>query len=98
MSTFNENNNEVNATSDNSNLKINISIEKPGQKPLNVTIPFVMIKKFAKIGNGISGVVGNGSLEGIKLDEILELVENGVTGELLNVSTEDESVISITVM
>lgn len=98
MSNLNENNNEVNAINDNSNLKINISIEKPEQKPMNITIPFAMIKRFAKIGNEISGVMGNGSLDGIKLDEILELVENGATGEILSVSAEDDSVISITVI
>ncbi len=80
-----------------SNLKININVSKPGQKPINVSLPLAMVKKFAKIGNGISGILGNGEIEGVKLDEILQLVENGATGEILNVVAEDDTVVSINI-
>lgn len=85
------------AAVDTSKLKININVVKPGQNPVNVSLPFVMIKNFAKIGNGISGIMGNGALEGVKLDEILTLVENGATGEILNVVSDDNTVVSITI-
>ena len=56
-----------------------------------------MVKRFAKIGNGISGIMGNGTIDNVKLDEILELVENGATGEILNVVADDNTAVSITI-
>ncbi len=85
------------ATVDTSKLKININVARPGQNPVNISLPFVMIKNFAKIGNGISGIMGNGALEGVKLDEILTLVENGATGEILNVVSDDNTVVTINI-
>lgn len=82
---------------DTSNLKININVVKPGQNPVNVTLPLSMVKRFAKIGNGISGIMGNGAIDNVKFDEILELVENGATGEILNVVADDNTVVSITI-
>ena len=92
-----QNNTSQKVNIDTSNLKLNINVIKHGQKPINVSLPFVMIKNFAKIGNGISGIVGNGALEGVKLDEILTLVENGATGEILNVVADDGTIVSINI-
>lgn len=74
-----------------SKLKLRIRVLKPDAKPVNVTFPIAMVKKFAKVGNGISGIMGNSSIDGVKMDEILQLVEEGVTGEVLNVVTEDDT-------
>ncbi len=82
---------------DTSNLKININVLKPGQNPVNVSLPLSMVKKFAKIGNGISGIMGNGAIDGVKLDEILTLVENGATGEILNVVADDNTNVKISI-
>ncbi len=86
-----------NADIDTSNLKVNINVTKPNQNPVNVSLPLSMIKKFAKIGNGISGIIGNGAIDSIKFDEILTLIENGATGEILNVVSEDNTNVSITI-
>ncbi len=90
-------NSEKTTNIDTSNLKININVLKPGQNPVNVSLPLSIVKRFAKIGNGISGIMGNGTIDGIKLDEILELVENGATGEILNVVADDNTNVSITI-
>lgn len=82
---------------DTSNLKININVLKPGQNPVNVSLPLSMVKRFAKIGNGISGIMGNGAIDGVKLDEILTLVENGATGEILNVVADDNTNVKISI-
>ncbi len=82
---------------DTSNLKININVLKPGQNPVNVSLPLSMVKRFAKIGNGISGIVGNGTIDSVKFDEILSLVENGATGELLNVVADDNTNVKISI-
>lgn len=86
---------EPSINTDTSNLRITINVVKPGQNPVNVTLPFSMVKNFAKIGNGISGIIGNGAIDNVKFDEILELVENGATGEILNVVADDNTVVSI---
>lgn len=88
---------KTNTPVDTSKLKININVVKPGQNPVNVSLPFMMIKNFTKIGNGISGIMGNGAIDGVQLDEILSLVENGATGELLNVVAEDNTNVKITI-
>ncbi len=88
---------EPSINTDTSNLRITINVVKPGQNPVNVTLPFSMVKNFAKIGNGISGIIGNGAIDNVKFDEILELVENGATGEILNVVADDNTVVSITI-
>ncbi len=82
---------------DTSNLKININVLKPGQNPVNVSLPLSMVKRFAKIGNGISGIMGNGTIDGVKFDEILSLVENGATGEILNVVADDNTNVKISI-
>ncbi len=82
---------------DTSNLKININVIKPEQNPVNVSLPLSMLKRFAKIGNGISGIVGTGAIDGIKFDEILNLIENGATGEILNVVTDDNTSVKISI-
>ena len=84
---------EVEKTIDTSKLKFVINVEKPGQKPVVVSFPFAAAKKFAKIGNGISGITGNGVLNAEQLEEILELVENGATGEVFKVESNDDTVV-----
>lgn len=78
---------------DTSKLKFIIRVEKPEQKPVVVSFPFTAAKRFAKMGNGIAGVMGNGTLSGEQLDEIINLVENGATGEVFKVESNDDTVV-----
>lgn len=84
---------EFQKTVDTSKLKFVIRVEKPEQKPVVVSFPFTTAKRFAKIGNGISGITGNGALSGEQLDEIINLVENGATGEVFKVESNDDTVV-----
>lgn len=88
---------KVEKTVDTSKLKFIINVEKPGQKPVVVSFPFVAAKRFARIGNGISGITGNGALNSEQLEEILELVENGATGEVFKVESNDDTVVRFVV-
>lgn len=81
----------------NSVRKLQIKIQKQGTNSVNVSLPIEFVKQMAKMGNGISGIVGGGSLDSVKLDEILALVETGVTGEILNIVSEDGATVSISV-
>lgn len=83
--------------SDTSKLCLRIHVLNENNKPINVALPMSMVKMMAKIGNGISGIVGSSSVNNIQLEQILDLVEEGVTGELLNVVTEDNTNVIIEV-
>ena len=78
---------------DTSKLSFTINITKQNQNPVNVSLPFSTIKRFAKMGNGISGVLGNNTLNGVQLDEILNIVEDGATGEVFKVEAEDGTIV-----
>ncbi len=80
-------------TIDTSKLSFTINITKQNQNPVNVSLPFSTIKRFAKMGNGISGVLGNNTLNGVQLDEILNIVEDGATGEVFKVEAEDGTIV-----
>lgn len=97
MSIFKKDN-EINAESlTDSGRKIHINVQDHGVNSVNVSLPLEFIKKVAKVGNGISGIVGGGSLENVKLDEILSLAEDGITGEIVNVVSADGSTVSISI-
>lgn len=80
---------------DNSKLKLKIRISPPGKKSTNITVPAALVKRIARIGNGISGILGNTALSSDQMEEILELTEEGATGEILNIEAEDGTVITI---
>lgn len=78
-----------------SKLKFRIHIIDAKNKPVNITLPMAFVMKAANIGVKISGVLGNNVITDAQLNEILELVKNGVTGEVLNLSEENGTSVSI---
>lgn len=80
---------------DNSKLRLKIRITPLNKKSTNITVPAALVKRIARIGNGISGILGNSALSNTQLEEILELTEEGATGEILNIEAEDGTVITI---
>ncbi len=91
------NNKEISNNNSQNNLSLSIVVEKPGQNPAKVSVPLSMLKTFAKIGNGISGILGTDTIDGIKLDEILSLAESGAVGELVDVVAEDNTHVVISI-
>ncbi|MBQ6899006.1 MAG: helix-turn-helix transcriptional regulator [Clostridia bacterium] len=80
---------------DNSRLKLKIRVTPLNKKPTNITVPAALVKRIARIGNGISGILGNTALSNDRLEEILALAEEGATGEILNIEAEDGTVVTI---
>lgn len=76
---------------DDEKLKLMLSVYKPNQKPVKITLPLSVVKKFARIGVNISGIVGNNVVTDSQIEQILALVDEGVTGTLLDIVTEDET-------
>ncbi len=83
------------SAADNSKLKLKINISPVNKKPTNITVPVALVKKIAKIGNGISGIIGNASISSSQLEEILTLTEEGVAGEILKIEADDGTIITI---
>ncbi len=79
------------APADLSKLSLNIRVTSDSKKPVNVSLPLTMVKKFTKLGTGISNIVnvGSASLNSSQIDSIFELIDEGVTGEILNVTDEN---------
>lgn len=81
----------INAPADLSKLKLRIQVLHPSKKPVNISLPLLLVKKVARIGNGISGIVGSAALTGDQMEQILCLVDNGISGEILNIVAEDDT-------
>ena len=84
-------NKNIQTSADPGKLKLRIQVLHPSKKPANISLPLLLVKKIAKIGNGISGIVGSGALSGDQLEQILSLVDNGISGEILNIVAEDDT-------
>lgn len=81
----------VHVPTDLSKLKLRIQVLHPSKKPVNISLPLLLVKKVARIGNGISGIVGSDALTGDQMEQILNLVDNGISGEILNIIAEDDT-------
>lgn len=81
----------IQPSADISKLKLRIQVLHPSKKPVNISLPLLLVKKVARIGNGISGIVGSAALSGDQMEQILSLVDNGIQGEILNIVAEDDT-------
>ncbi|MBR4050349.1 MAG: helix-turn-helix domain-containing protein [Clostridia bacterium] len=72
-------------------LNLRIRVTGEGKKPVNVAFPMAMVKKFTKLGTGISNIVNvnSPSIDSKKIEQIFDLVDEGVTGEVLNITDEN---------
>lgn len=82
---------QIRHSADLSKLKLRIQVLHPSKKPVNISLPLLLVKKIARIGNGISGIVGSAALTGDQMEQILCLVDNGISGEILNIVAEDDT-------
>lgn len=87
----NEETTEIKAPADVSRLKLRVQVLHPSKKPVNISLPLLLVKKIARIGNGISGIIGSDALTGDQMEQILSLVDNGISGEILNIVAEDDT-------
>ncbi len=78
-----------------SNLKLHIRVRQVDRKPINISVPLTFVKRIAKLGNGISGIIGSPALNNNQLEQILQLVDEGVTGEVLNLVDENGQTVVI---
>lgn len=82
---------QMKISADISKLKLRIQVLHPSKKPVNISLPLLLVKKIARIGNGVSGIIGSDALSGDQMEQILSLVDNGISGEILNIVAEDDT-------
>ena len=74
-------------------LKIKINAE--GNK-VNINLPLAIVKICIDHGLDFPQVSGNMNLSSINFNEIYEMIENGVIGEIVSIETDEGATISIT--
>ena len=75
-------------------FKISI-VDDDGDK-VNLNLPLAVVKVFLDENGKLSKIIdGNDALEGIDFNKLIELVEQGVFGELLNIETADGETVII---
>ncbi len=81
-----------------SKLKLRIHIvnnNNQSNKPINISVPVTFVLKAANIGIKVSAIMGNEALNQVPFDEIVELIKNGVTGEVFDMISDDGTNINI---
>ncbi len=76
-------------------LKFRVHIIDNRGKPINITLPMAFVMKLANVGIKISGIIGTTVVDDLQLGQILELIKNGVTGEVFDLTTDDGTNVKI---
>ena len=78
-----------------SKLKFRVHIIDNRGKPIKIALPMSFVLKLANVGIKISGIVGTSAVDDLQLGQILELVKNGVTGEVFDLTADDGTNVKI---
>ena len=70
------------------NMVLKIVIDSNDGDKVNIKLPMILIKTFLEAGTGIN-INGNKALENIDFKQIIDLVEQGVVGELVNIESKN---------
>lgn len=72
-------------------LRLVIRVLRPMQKPIRIALPLSVVKRFARLGVSISNAVGGDYISEEQLAEILNMVDEGISGVILDIVTEDDT-------
>ena len=86
---------ERSSVPDVSKLKLRINIIDSRNKPINIALPMPFVMRMANMGIKISSVLGTSAINDSQLEQILELVKNGVAGEIFDFTSDDGTKIKI---
>ncbi len=76
-------------------MVLRIVVDSHEGDKVRVNLPMALIQVAVDIGAGIPQISGNNALKGIDLNQILELVRQGATGNLVEVESADGDVVHI---
>lgn len=77
-------------------LMLKLHIISDDDTTININLPLALIKMGWDNGIDLTGMMGKSNLPNIDLQKILELVEKGVVGKLMEIKSDDTSVEIIT--
>ncbi len=89
---------EVNKGTLNSKLKLRVSIldvRNGKTAPVKIAVPLSFALKVIGAGISIAGLTGNDALKNVPVNEILEIIKSGATGEIFDLTTDDGTKINI---
>ncbi len=72
-------------------LRLIVRVLRPMQKPIKIALPLSVVKRFARLGVSISNAVGGDYISEEQLSEIMNMVDEGIAGVILDIVTEDDT-------
>lgn len=72
-------------------LRLVIRVLRPMQKPIKIALPLSVVKRFARLGVSISNAVGGDYISEEQLSDIMNMVDEGIRGVILDIVTEDDT-------
>jgi len=76
-------------------MMIRIRVDSADGDKVTVNIPMKIVKAGIQVGMSMPQINGNSALEGIDFEKIIELVEEGLVGEILTVESSDGDTVRI---
>lgn len=76
-------------------MMLRIVVDSADGNNVRISIPMALLQVGVEMGMDIPQVSGNDSLKNIDLNKILELVNQGVVGDLMEIETSDGTVLRI---
>ena len=73
-------------------LMLKLHVTSGGNTTVNINLPLALVKMGWDNGIDLTGMMGKSDLPNIDLQKILELVEKGVVGKLMEVKSDDTSI------
>lgn len=78
------------------NMVLRIIVNSGDGDKVRINLPMALIKTGVEMGMSMSQLSGNSSFgQGIELDQIMNLVEKGLTGKILEVESSDGDLVEI---
>lgn len=76
-------------------MMLRIIIDDRNGESVKVTIPMVLVQVAVDMGINLPQISGNDAIKGIDMAQILDLVNQGVVGNLIEVETGDGDIVRI---
>lgn len=79
-------------------MVLRILVNGRGGENVRINVPLSLVKAFVDAGNGTSIKIGSSDLSGIDFNTVIELVESGAIGRLMEIESGDGETVVIEVV
>lgn len=80
-----------------SEMMLRIIVNSADGDKVRVNVPITLVKAGIQLGMGMPQVTGNKSLEGIDMESLMQMVDQGMIGKLCEIESSDGDFIQIVV-